>query len=209
MGRLSLSVLVAVSMLLSTVAMAAKHYTVRTVSLDYDEVAGSELTLLWEGEIYNDTLADATLHVVLELHDPEGNVLSSFESSAINVKRFETASLKATYKVKKELWAKAEMLYESVGWSDKDPVNGTRLTRVDLFSASWCSYCIDAADYLDEMGVAYVVHDIDDEPEAMQRLEQYNSDASIPTLVINGEKIFVGFSEEEYANMINPVLSNR
>jgi glutaredoxin len=204
MARLHLSLLFLVLISLTTAVRAGEHYTARTDSLDYEEGADSAVTLFWEGEVYNDTVADATLQVVLEFRDSSDNTLITLESGTINVERFATITLTETFTVDAGLWADVEMLYERAQWSYKTPINGQRVKRVELFSASWCSYCLEAAEYLDAQGVAYVDHDIEEDDTAMERLQRYNSDNSVPTLVIDGDRIHVGFSEEGYAKLLNP-----
>jgi glutaredoxin-like protein NrdH len=72
-----------------------------------------------------------------------------------------------------------------------------------LYGLSTCMWCEKTKELLDELGVNYSHLTVDlldgaDQEEAYEEVSKYNPDQSFPTIVINdGEKVIVGFSEEE------------
>ncbi len=65
-------------------------------------------------------------------------------------------------------------------------------STVTIYSAVWCSFCHAAKDYLDKLGVKYVIKDVDKDPSAAQETVEKSGQRGIPVLDIGGD-IIVGF----------------
>jgi glutaredoxin len=73
---------------------------------------------------------------------------------------------------------------------------------VRLFTLSTCSHCKAAKRFLSENGVEHEFTDVDllsgDERHAvLQEIRRYNPRLSYPTIIINGDRVIVGFREQE------------
>ena len=77
-----------------------------------------------------------------------------------------------------------------------------RAHQVSLYALSTCVWCKKTKRLLDEMGIEYQYVFVDqlkgrEEAEAMSELAHINPAQSFPTMVIDGEKVVVGFKESE------------
>lgn len=63
---------------------------------------------------------------------------------------------------------------------------------VTIYSADWCAFCHAAKDYLDKLGVKYVVKDVEKDPAAGQEAVEKSGQRGIPVIDIGGN-IIVGF----------------
>jgi len=59
-------------------------------------------------------------------------------------------------------------------------------TTVTLYSAQWCAFCKTEKQYLEHLGVPFVVRDIEEDSEAMQEVVQKSGAQSIPVTDIAG-----------------------
>ncbi len=74
--------------------------------------------------------------------------------------------------------------------------------ELKLYALSTCIWCRKTEKHLTEMGFKYDVIYVDKlsgEPRenTMRELEKFNPNRSFPTLVIDGQKVVVGFKPEE------------
>lgn len=79
---------------------------------------------------------------------------------------------------------------------------GDRTHQVSLYALSTCVWCKKTKRLLDEMSIEYQYVFVDqlkgrEEAEAMSELARINPAQSFPTMVIDGEKVIVGFKESE------------
>ncbi len=67
-------------------------------------------------------------------------------------------------------------------------------TSVTIYSTPWCAFCRTEKQWLDSLGVRYVVKDIEEEPSAKEELlsKLGGQFQGVPTTDIGGEMI-VGF----------------
>lgn len=63
---------------------------------------------------------------------------------------------------------------------------------VIIYSADWCAFCHAAKDYMDKLGVTYIVKDVEHDREAMQESVAKSHQMGIPVLDIAGD-IIIGF----------------
>jgi glutaredoxin len=86
-------------------------------------------------------------------------------------------------------------------------VPGDNSKKLLLFTLSTCIWCNKTKALLKDCGIAYDYVDVDlltdaDQNEAYEKMWQYNPSTSFPTIVINdGEKLIIGFNEEEIKNL--------
>lgn len=79
--------------------------------------------------------------------------------------------------------------------------------EVKLFALSTCSHCRSTKDLLNECGISYECVDVDkldadERKKVLEEVKKLNPNCSFPTIVI-GEKIIVGFREDEIKEALN------
>lgn len=84
---------------------------------------------------------------------------------------------------------------------------GNRTHRVALYALSTCVWCKKTKRLLDEMGIEYEYVFVDqlkgrEEAKAMAEVARFNPPQSFPTMVIDGEKVIVGFKEAEIRKVL-------
>jgi glutaredoxin len=73
-----------------------------------------------------------------------------------------------------------------------------------VFALSTCAFCKKALKFLKENSITFSYVYVDEyEPERKSEIklnlkEKYNKDIGFPFLILNGTKIIVGFTEDEY-----------
>ena len=67
---------------------------------------------------------------------------------------------------------------------------------VELYVTSWCPYCSKAKAYFQAKGIAYTAYDIEKDPAAAKRFQQYGQ-RGVPLVVI-GTTAIPGYSVGEY-----------
>lgn len=65
-------------------------------------------------------------------------------------------------------------------------------TKPIIYSANWCAFCHAAKQYLDKLGVAYEVRDIERDPANATEAVEKSGQMGIPVIDIDGT-IIVGF----------------
>jgi glutaredoxin len=88
--------------------------------------------------------------------------------------------------------------------------SGTARPAVIIYGASWCGPCHQAADYLRKKGVAFVLKDIENDPDAAREMRAKLAHAgihtgSIPVIDIRG-KVLVGFSAQSVDEALGRAL---
>ena len=81
-------------------------------------------------------------------------------------------------------------------------VAGKNVGDIKLYALSTCPWCRKAKKLLDDLGVEYSFSDVDlltgtEREEAIGMVKKWNPSASFPTIIINGNKIIIGFKEQE------------
>lgn len=61
-----------------------------------------------------------------------------------------------------------------------------------LFSREWCSWCIDAKDYLTERGYQFTEIDVGRDRAAYEEMKELSDQTYVPTLVA-GEEVLANF----------------
>ncbi|MFL6595343.1 MAG: glutaredoxin family protein [Chthoniobacterales bacterium] len=60
-------------------------------------------------------------------------------------------------------------------------------TDIKLYSREWCSWCIDAKEYLEEKGFKFTEIDVGQHRDAYKEMVEISDQTYVPTLVAGGE----------------------
>ncbi|MEP6686233.1 MAG: glutaredoxin family protein [Verrucomicrobiota bacterium] len=69
-------------------------------------------------------------------------------------------------------------------------------TEITLYSREWCSWCIDAKDYLSERGYQFDVIDVGKDREAYAEMTELSEQTYVPTLVA-GDEVLANFDTDQ------------
>ena len=65
-------------------------------------------------------------------------------------------------------------------------------TDIKLYSREWCSWCIDAKEYLTEQGYKFTEIDVGEDREAYKEMTELSDQTYVPTLVA-GDEVLANF----------------
>ena len=68
--------------------------------------------------------------------------------------------------------------------------------ELKLYSREWCSWCIDAKDYLNERGYRFIEIDIGQDRRAYEEMKQLSAQSYVPTFVA-GDKVLANFDTDQ------------
>ena len=69
-------------------------------------------------------------------------------------------------------------------------------TAIRLFSREWCSWCIDAKEYLIERGDQFTEIDVGRDREAYEEMRELSDQTYVPTLVA-GDEVLANFDTDQ------------
>ncbi len=69
-------------------------------------------------------------------------------------------------------------------------------TELRLFSREWCSWCIEAKDYLTERGYKFTEIDVGEDRAAFQEMRELSDQTYVPTLVA-GDEVLANFDTDQ------------
>jgi len=69
-------------------------------------------------------------------------------------------------------------------------------TEMKLYSREWCSWCIDAKDYLKERGYQFTEIDVGQDREAYHEMTELSDQTYVPTLVA-GDEVLANFDSDQ------------
>lgn len=69
-------------------------------------------------------------------------------------------------------------------------------TDLRLFSREWCSWCIDAKDYLTERGYEFTEIDVGQDRAAYEEMKELSDQTYVPTLVA-GDEVLANFDTDQ------------
>ena len=69
-------------------------------------------------------------------------------------------------------------------------------TEIRLFSREWCSWCIDAKEYLTERGYKFTEIDVGEDRAAYQEMRELSDQSYVPTLVA-GAEVLANFDTDQ------------
>jgi glutaredoxin 3 len=73
--------------------------------------------------------------------------------------------------------------------------------ELKLYSREWCSWCIDAKDYLTEKGYSFDVVDVGVDRQAYQEMKELSDQTYVPTFVA-GDKVLANFDTDQLAEFL-------
>jgi glutaredoxin 3 len=69
-------------------------------------------------------------------------------------------------------------------------------TELKLYSREWCSWCIDAKDYLTEKGYKFTEIDVGRDRDAYEEMRELSDQTYVPTFVA-GEMVLANFDTDQ------------
>jgi glutaredoxin len=69
-------------------------------------------------------------------------------------------------------------------------------TELRLFSREWCSWCIEAKEYLTERGYQFTEIDVGEDRAAYQEMRELSAQTYVPTLVA-GDEVLANFDTDQ------------
>ena len=69
-------------------------------------------------------------------------------------------------------------------------------TDLKLYSREWCSWCIDAKEYLTEKGYRFDVIDVGKDRQAYDEMKELSDQTYVPTLVA-GDEVLANFDTDQ------------
>ncbi len=77
-----------------------------------------------------------------------------------------------------------------------DYLNPSAEQSLELYVSPTCPYCVAARAYYDERGIAYAVHDAQNDRAARARMFAYTrDDPTVPAIVVDGEYLRSGWGD--------------
>jgi len=74
--------------------------------------------------------------------------------------------------------------------------------QLKLYSRPWCSWCIDAKDYLSEKGYHFQEIDVGKDRHAYEEMKQLSAQTYVPTFVA-GDKVLANFDTNQLQRFLN------
>ncbi|HEY2626678.1 MAG TPA: glutaredoxin family protein [Candidatus Udaeobacter sp.] len=71
-----------------------------------------------------------------------------------------------------------------------------------LYSREWCSWCIDAKDYLTEKGYRFNLIDVSRDRQAYEEMKQLSEQTYVPTIVA-GDRVLANFDTDQLEKFLN------
>jgi len=68
--------------------------------------------------------------------------------------------------------------------------------ELKLYSREWCSWCIDAKEYLTDRGYCFVEIDVGEDRQASQEMKELSNQTYVPTFVA-GDKVLANFDTDQ------------
>lgn len=69
-------------------------------------------------------------------------------------------------------------------------------TELRLFSREWCSWCVDAKEYLSQRGYRFTEIDVGEDRAAYQEMKDLSDQTYVPTLVA-GDEVLANFDTDQ------------
>src|SRR5205814_8877789 len=74
--------------------------------------------------------------------------------------------------------------------------------QLKLYSREWCSWCIDAKDYLSDKGYCFQEIDVGKDRRAYEEMKQLSAHTYVPTFV-SGGRVFANFETNNFQKILN------
>lgn len=69
--------------------------------------------------------------------------------------------------------------------------------ELKLYSREWCSWCIDAKEFLAERGYKFVEIDVGQDRQAYEEMKELSEQTYVPTLVADEDKVLANFDTDQ------------
>lgn len=76
------------------------------------------------------------------------------------------------------------------------------MPQIRLYTRPYCSWCVDAKQYLDQRGLAYEEVDVSRDPAAFAEMMRISGQRYVPTIVVDG-RVLANFSVQELEEFLN------
>jgi glutaredoxin len=74
--------------------------------------------------------------------------------------------------------------------------------ELKLYSREWCSWCIDAKEYLSERGYKFIEIDVGRNRSAYEEMKELSDQTYVPTFVA-GDKVLANFDVRQLKRFLN------
>jgi glutaredoxin 3 len=74
--------------------------------------------------------------------------------------------------------------------------------ELKLYSREWCSWCIDAKDYLSQRGYNFVEIDVGQDRQAYEEMKDLSDQTYVPTFVA-GDKVLANFDTDQLEEFLH------
>jgi glutaredoxin 3 len=74
--------------------------------------------------------------------------------------------------------------------------------ELKLYSREWCSWCIDAKEYLSERGYKFIEIDVGRNRSAYEEMKELSEQTYVPTFVA-GDKVLANFDVNQLKRFLN------
>ena len=74
--------------------------------------------------------------------------------------------------------------------------------ELKLYSREWCSWCMDAKDYLTERGYTFTEIDVGEDRDAFAEMKELSDQTYVPTFVV-GDKVLANFDTDQLEKFLN------
>jgi glutaredoxin 3 len=76
------------------------------------------------------------------------------------------------------------------------------LMELKLYSREWCSWCIDAKDFLRQRGYKFIEIDIGENRHAFEEMKELSDQTYVPTFVA-GDKVLANFDTDQLEKFLS------
>lgn len=73
--------------------------------------------------------------------------------------------------------------------------------ELKLYSREWCSWCMDAKEYLTVRGYKFIEIDVGEDRQAYQEMKDLSDQTYVPTFVA-GDKVLANFDTDQLAQFL-------
>ena len=63
------------------------------------------------------------------------------------------------------------------------------MARVQIYTTTWCGYCVRAKHLLEDKGIEYEEINLDDDPSFRQKLHDLTGNWTVPQILVDGEPV--------------------
>jgi glutaredoxin 3 len=76
------------------------------------------------------------------------------------------------------------------------------LMELKLYSREWCSWCIDAKDFLRQRGYKFIEIDVGENRQAFEEMKELSDQTYVPTFVA-GDKVLANFDTDQLEKFLS------